>query len=114
MTMNKGSKMKAGWKSILKNEKMLFTHTRTVDSVNRVRSSLHELANIKDSSKGHKENSTKRLLHDEHGIEDLDKCLSEFECDLFDETRPTLRSFVASDQIVHDFDTAHKDGESLV
>ena len=47
---NKGSKMKAGWKSILKNEKMLFTHTRTVDYVNRVRSSLHELANIKDYS----------------------------------------------------------------
>ena len=118
MTMNKGSKMKAGWKSILKNEKMLFTHTRTVDSVNRVRRSLHELANIKDSSKGHKENSTKRLLHDELGIQDLDKCLSEFECDPFDEMRPTLRSLqscmVASDQLVHDFDTAHKDGESLV
>ena len=43
---------------------------------------------------------------------------SEFECDPSDETRPTLRSLqsgmVASDQLVHDFDTAHKDGESLV
>ena len=27
ITMNKGSKMKAGWKRILKNEKMLLTHT---------------------------------------------------------------------------------------
>ena len=59
MTMNKGSKMKAGWKNILKNEKMLFTHTRTVHSVGRVRSSLHSLADITDSSKDHKENSTR-------------------------------------------------------
>ena len=41
MTMNKGSKMRAEWKNILKNEKILFTRIRTVDSVNRVRSSLH-------------------------------------------------------------------------
>ena len=27
MTMNKWSKMKAGWKSILKNESMLLSHT---------------------------------------------------------------------------------------
>ena len=62
MTMNKGSKMKAGWKSILKNEKMLLTHTRTVNFVNRVRGSLHALANLHDSSEGHRENSTTRLL----------------------------------------------------
>ena len=58
------------------------------------------------------------LLHDEQGVQDLDKCISEFECDPFEEMRPTLRSFqsgtMASDQHVHDLDTAHKDGESLV
>ena len=63
MTMNKGSKMKAGWKSILKNEKMLFTHTRTVHSVGRVRSSLHSLADIIDferpQRKFHKETTTR-------------------------------------------------------
>ena len=37
MTMNKGSKMKAGWLKILKNERMLLTNTRTVNMVNRVR-----------------------------------------------------------------------------
>ena len=83
ITMNKGSKMKAGWKSILKNEKMLFTHTRTVHSVGRVRSSLHSLADITDSLKDHKENSTKRLLQDERAVQDLDRCIIEFDCDQF-------------------------------
>ena len=71
--------------------------------MNRTRSTLHALANLKDSSKGHKENFTKRLLLDEQGVHD--------------ETRPTLRSLqssmMASDQLVHDFDSAHKDGEPL-
>lgn len=118
MTMNKGSKMKAGWKRILKNEKMLLTHTRTVNSVNRVRSSLHALANLKESSKGHKENTTARLFLDERGVQDLESCIKEFDCDPFDLTKPILRSLqsgmVASDELVADFDTAHSDGESLV
>ena len=67
MTMNKGSKMKAELKSILKNEKMLFTHTRsrTVHSVGKVRSSLYSLADIynrlfeRPQRKFHKE-TTKR------------------------------------------------------
>lgn len=118
MTMNKGSKMKAGWKRILKNEKMLLTHTRTVNSVNRVRSSLHALANLTKSSEGHRENSTTRLLLDERGVQDLDNCITEFDCDPFDLTQPILRSLqsgmVASDALVKDFDSAHEDGETLV
>ena len=50
-------KMKADWKSILKNEKLLLTHTRSVNFVNRVRGSMHALANLHDSSEGHRENS---------------------------------------------------------
>ena len=44
MTMNKGSKMKAGWKHILKNETMLHTHTRNANYINRIRLSLHKIA----------------------------------------------------------------------
>ena len=110
--------MKAGWKSILKNEKMLFTHTRTVHSVDRVRSSLHSLADITDSSKDHKENSTKRLLQDERAVQDLDRCIIEFACDPFNETNPTLRSLqsgmVASDQLIADFETAYVDAYAVV
>ena len=118
MTMNKGSKMKAGWKRILKNEKMLLTHTRTVNSVNRVRSSLHALADLTESSKGHKENTTARLLLDERGVQDLDNCITEFDCDPFDLSKPVLRSLqsgmIAPDELVQDFDSAHDDGEALV
>ena len=48
-----------------------------------MRSSLHSLADITDSSKDHKENSTKRLLQDERAVQDLDRyprytCSSDF------------------------------------
>jgi hypothetical protein len=82
--------MKAGWKSILKNEKMLLTHTRTVNFVNRVRGSLYALANLRDSPNSHKENSTSRLILDEQGVQDLDSCITEFDCDPFDLTNPIL------------------------
>jgi hypothetical protein len=36
-TMNKGSKLKAGWHSILKNEKQLLVDTRNVNSIGRIR-----------------------------------------------------------------------------
>ncbi len=65
MTMTKkGSKIKAGWKCIHVSEKMLLTHTKTVNSVNRVRSSLHALVALTESSQSHKENTTARLLLD--------------------------------------------------
>ena len=51
MTMNKGSKMNGGWYHFLKNEPMLLFHTRTVNFVNRVRDSLHALANLNSSAK---------------------------------------------------------------
>ena len=78
MTMNKGSKMKSGWKSILKNERMLLTHTLTSNYVNRVRVSLHSLANLKRSACVHRENTSKRMTLDEKSIQDIDNCLVEF------------------------------------
>ena len=44
MTMNKDSKIKGGWKHISGNEKMLFTNTKNINLVNRIRSSLNMLA----------------------------------------------------------------------
>ena len=55
MTMNKGSKMKAGWMKILKNENMLLSHTMNANFVNRVRVAIH----IKTSSQRHSENTTR-------------------------------------------------------
>eukprot|EP00794_Sanderia_malayensis_P017851 gene17851-19634_t len=117
MTMNKGSKMKAGWKRILQNEKMLMIHTRNANSVNRVRVALHAMANLRKATKGHRENSTFRLKTDEQVVQDIDKCLTEFNSKPFDLSNDTLRTLqsgmIASDKLVHDFETAHRDGEVL-
>lgn len=90
---------------------MLFTQTKTADSVSRVRSSFHSLADITNSSKGHTGNSTKR-----REIHHLDRCVIEFDCDLFHEIKPILRShqtgMVASYQLIEDFETAHADGKT--
>ena len=55
MMMNIGSKMKAGWKRVLNDEKMFLTHAQAVNYVNRVRNSLHALANLTEGAKCHKE-----------------------------------------------------------
>ena len=118
MTMNKGSKMKAGWKRILKNEKMLSIHTRNANSVNRVRVALHAMANVRKATQGHTENSAFGLKADEQAVQDIDKCLTEFSSKPFDLSNGTLRTLqsgmIASDKLVYDFETAHSDGELLV
>ena len=118
MTMNKGSKMKAGWMHILKNEEMLLSHTINANSVNRVRAALHEEANLKESCACHTENSKFRLCKDENAVQNIVNCLLEFQCNPFDESNTTLTSLqsgqIATDELVHDFETAHADGEILV
>ena len=94
MTMNKGSKMKAGWLKILRNEKMLLTITRNVNSVNRVWASLHTLAQMKISH-SHTENTPSHLNINENAVQDLDSCITKFDCDPFDLDKPQLRALVS-------------------
>lgn len=118
MTMNKGSKMKAGWIRILKNEKMLLTSTRNVNAINRIRTSLHTLANFSRCTEEHKETSKRRIAIDEHALQGIDSCFTEFDCDPFDLDKPQLRALqsglVASGELVYDFETAHTDGKAKV
>lgn len=44
MTMNKGSKLKAGWLSILRNEKQLMTDTSNANNLGRIRVAVHNHA----------------------------------------------------------------------
>ncbi|MCH2406096.1 MAG: hypothetical protein MK200_07885 [Nitrosopumilus sp.] len=116
MTMNKGSKMKAGWKSILKNESMLLSHTLTANYINRVRVSLHKVSNIKPAASKHKENTSKRIKLDEHSIQDLDDCLIEFDCDPFDQSEIRLKTLHSGEfadiNLQQDIKTALPDGEA--
>ena len=43
--MNKGSKMKSGWLSILQNEKQLLVHSRNVNNVAQIWAAHNALAN---------------------------------------------------------------------
>jgi len=47
-TMNKGSKMKSGWLSILKNEMQLLVPCRNVNQVTRIRAAHNSLANRRE------------------------------------------------------------------
>ena len=119
MTMNKGSKLKSGWKNILKNEKMLLCHTRNANFVNRIRISLHKAAELKSSKPNlHKENSKSRLKRDELAVQDLENCIVEFNCNPFDPSNATLKTLqsgeVATTDLQMDFATALEDGEKLL
>ena len=54
-TMNKGSKMKAGWLSILKNSKQLLTDTRSPNKINRIRAAIQTHSN--DKSQVHRQHA---------------------------------------------------------
>ena len=106
MTMNKGSKMKAVWENVLKNETVLLSHTRSPNLINKIRISTHKLADSKKANKHvHKENQTRRLKAGEEGVQDL--------ANFF--LSSTLHSEeVASIEPKEDFATAHIYGQKLV
>ena len=119
MAMIKGSKIKAGWKNILKNETIPLSHTRNANFINRIRVSMLKLADSKKANKHvHKENQTGRFKADKKGVQDLVNCFVEFEYDPFDFTHTVVMTLyseeVASVKLEEDFATTHTQGEKLV
>ena len=92
MTMNKGSKMKAGWQRILGNEQMLCANIRNSNYINQLRVAVHRIANMKSYKSGHKENTATRLKLDELAVQDVGACIIDFNCDPFDPQNDTIRS----------------------
>ena len=118
-TMNKGSKMKAGWLAILNNEKQLLTNTRNVNNVNRIRNAVHRHANQKKKKgKKHADYYKPRCAADERAVQDLNECLKEFQCDPFDLSNTTLRSLQsgldATEELLADVTSAKNDGQQMV
>ncbi|KAK1890844.1 U3 small nucleolar RNA-associated protein 10 [Dissostichus eleginoides] len=114
-TMNKGSKMKSGWLSILQNEKQLLVHSRNVNNVAQIRAAHNALANRKKTKRKHTECGPKRMREDEQCVQDLVECMHEFDTFPFDTASTTLRTLQsampASDELVADFNSAHAAGE---
>ena len=92
MTMNKGSKMKAGWLSILRNEKQLMVDTRNCNNLGRIRAILHNQGPQKKLSRKHSECAPVRMRVNEQAVQDLILCIKEFDCFPFDPASPTLRN----------------------
>ena len=114
-TMNKGSKMKSGWPSILQNEKQLMVHSRNVNNVARIRAAHNSLATRKAAKRNHTESGPKRMREDEQCVQNLISCMDEFDSFPFNPASPTLRTLQsampASDELIADFKSAHSAGE---
>ena len=70
VTMNKGSKLKSGWLSILKNEKQLLIHSGNCDNIACICNTVDRHFGTKKGVCKHTESSSGRLKEDElvHGI----------------------------------------------
>ena len=118
MTMNKGSKMKAGWQRIWGNEAMLRANIKSTNYINQLRVKLHYIADMKSYKSGHKENTASRIKLDELGVQDIDACIVDFNCDPFDPENVQLRSLqsgqLVSKEVEDDLLSAYEDGETKV
>ena len=118
-TMNKGSKLKSGWLSILNNEKQLLSNTRNVNNVNRLmRCVQHHAYRKENMSEKHVDCSKSKMKMDEQAIQDLSNCFAEFKCNPFDECDQSLRSLQsgipATEVLASDLQSAKEDGSRKV
>ena len=108
-TMNKGSKVKAGWLTILQTEQLLM-HPRNVNNVAKIRASLNALANQKETKTKHAEYGRKRMREDEQCVQGLVACMRKLDSYPFDPASPTLRTLQsampASDEHAADSNSA--------
>ena len=117
-TMNLGSKLKRGWLNLLNNEKQLFTTTRNVNNISRIRSTIKR--NLKKKHRGikHVECQRSRLKKDERAVQDIKSCLEEFETMPFVTSNPVLRTLqsaiVASDELIDDLKKAISEGDEQI
>ena len=117
-TMNKGSKLKNGWRAILNNEKQIASNVCNANNINRIRGIVLNQANQKKRKTKHADCSKSRIRKDEQAVQNISDCLKEFGTDPFDQSNTQLRSLQsgipASKELVNDFKTAKSDGEKWV
>ena len=114
--MNKGSKLRSNWLSILKNEKQQLVHSRNCNNIACICKAVHRHTGTKKGVYKHTESSPQRLKEDENLVQDLSNCINEFECFAFGPaalTLQTLQSAIpASDKLIPDLKSAYADGEA--
>ena len=116
--MNKGSKLKYGWLSILKHNKQLLVHSRTVNNNARIRAAHNNTAKLKIKNWKHTECRSKRMKDDVECFKNITECLAEYKAYPFDPDLPTLRTMQsgvpAPQELVNDFRSAGSDGEKTL
>ena len=91
-TMNKGSKLKAGWKRLLKNEIGLHIHVRNTKNISTVKIFLeNHITTIKSKNK-HKDNVKSRRQIDEQCVQYIVTLVDEWKCNPFDPENKYLRT----------------------
>ena len=94
---------------------MLCANIKSTNYINQLRVKLHYIADMKSYKSGHKENTASRIKLDELGVQNIDACIVEFNCDSFDPENVQLRSLqsgqLVSKEVEDDLLSAYKDGE---
>ena len=97
---------------------MLCANIKSTNYINQLRVKLHYIADMKSYKSGHKENTASRIKLDELGVQNIDACIVEFNCDSFDPENVQLRSFqsgqLVSKEVEDDLLSVYKDGETKV
>ena len=83
-TMNKGSKLKAGWKRLLKNEIGIHLHMKNTNNINAGKHFLENYKNAIKSKNKHKDNVKSRLQIDEQCIQGIVTLVDVWKCNPFD------------------------------
>jgi hypothetical protein len=117
-TMNKGSKLKSGWKRLLRSEKGLLVHMKNANNVNAVRNALTNIFSMMKGRTSHKENVKSRLKTDESCVQELMSLFTKWQCDPFDLECQDLRSMqsgiLSNEKLTADLESAQEKGEEIL
>ena len=118
VTMNLGSKLKAGWLQLLQNEKQLFVIARNANNVSWIKALLEQNLQRKCRKVIHTECQPARMIKDEQAIKDILDTLDECKGNVFDIQDPELRSImsgiVSSDNAKSDLSVALHEGADQI
>ena len=71
---------------------MLCANIKSTNYINQLKVKLHYIAEMKSHKSGDKENTASRIKLDELGVQDIDACIVDFNCDPFDPENVQLHS----------------------
>ena len=116
-TMNKNSKLKAGWKRLLKDDKGLMVHIKNMHNVSLVKNTLMDFVGQLKRKNVHRENTKSRIALDEKGVQDIISLLREWNANPFDRSQQELRTLMsgqlAGEGLKRDLEYACEDGEKF-